>query len=309
MSKRKKSQSNSAWLTLIVVGSLAIFTLASAIFLRGQHIALLDPKGFIANEQLKLLLVSTGIMTAFAVIILFFIYFFAWRYREGNNKTVHDPSAGRSKLLIFTAWASPLLVCAVLISIMLPATQKLEPQKSIESSADELTVRVIAMRWKWLFLYPDQEIATLNYLQIPVDTPIRFELTADEAPMNSFWIPNLGGMLYSMTEHVNPLNLIADTIGEYEGGAAEVNGRGFAGMRFKTNVSSREDFDDWVHGVADSSVVLDETEYQHLLKPSEYVDAVTYHSPANQELFDNLLKKYSGTHTHYVPAHDSGGHH
>src|SRR5690606_21687015 len=105
-------------------------------------------------------------------------------------------------------------------------------QRAIESDEKQITIRAIAMRWKWVFMYPEHDIVTVNYVQIPEDTPIRFELTADEAPMNSFWIPHLGGMLYAMTEHVNPLNLIADETGDYVGGAAEINGRGFAGMRF-----------------------------------------------------------------------------
>ena len=254
---------------------------------------------------------STAIMVVFAAIVLFFLYFFAWKYRETNRKAVHDPRAGRSKLLIVTAWASPIFVFIVLASLMLPATQKLEPQRSIASENEEITIKVIAMQWKWLFLYPEQDIATMNYVQIPVDTPVRFELTADEAPMNSFWIPHLGGMLYSMTEHVNPLNLMADTVGEYTGGAAEVNGHGFSGMRFTTRVSTREDFESWTAEVATSSRILDNTEYQRLLEPTEYDEPLTYYSPYNKDLFDTLLAKYSGSHDHYgVEAQTvSEGHH
>lgn len=310
MAKRSKNQKNTSWVAYLGIGSLLVFTSVVALFLRGQNIALLNPKGVIADEQTRLLITSTAIMLAFAAIVIFFIYFFAWKYRETNQKTVHNPAAGRSKFLIFLAWASPITIFVLLATIMLPATQRLEPQRSIESPNEELTIRVVAMRWKWLFLYPGQDIATVNYVQIPVDTPVRFELTADEAPMQSFWIPQLGGMLYAMTEHVNPLNLMAHTPGEYEGGAAEVNGRGFAHMRFVTKVGSQAEFNEWVSETASQSAELNAEEYARLLEPTENNEAAFYRSPANRDLFDALLKKYAGSHAHgESPEHtESGGH-
>lgn len=311
MAKRKKNRVRSTGLLLLGLAAMGIFVLVIVALTRGRDIALLNPKGVVADEQFRLLIISTSIMLAFAGIVLFFIYFFAWRYRETNQKVVHNPNAGRSKLLFFTAWASPIIVCIMLITLMLPATQKLEPQRALESDNETMTIRVIAMRWKWLFLYPEHDIASVNFVQIPVDTPVRFELTADEAPMNSFWIPHLGGMLYAMTEHVNPLNLMGHTVGDYDGGAAEVNGRGFAGMKFTARVSTAEDFDLWVSQTAENSDELDKTEYQKLLKPSENNQAAAYNSPSNEELFDSLLKKYSGSHDHYDTTEHaaSEGHH
>src|SRR5690606_18072068 len=138
--------------------------------------------------------------------------------------------------------------------------------------------QVVSMNWKWLFIYPEQDIATVNFVQIPVDTPIRFELTADEAPMSSFWIPHLAGMLYTMTGHVNPLHLMADTVGDYPGASAEINGNGFAGMKFTTRVSSEEDFQAWVQETKMSSDHLDDHEYDELLKPSQFNEPVFYAS-------------------------------
>src|SRR3989344_4177726 len=119
------------------------------------------------------------------------------------------------------------------------------------------------MRWKWLFIYPEQGIATVNFVQIPVNRPIQFELTADETPMSSFWIPNLGGQLYTMTSHVNRLNLMADTPGEYTGSSAEINGAGFAGMKFTARVGSQEDFDRFVQNVKRYPSVLNTTTYNN----------------------------------------------
>lgn len=309
MTKRKSNRHKSTGPVMVALAGTGLFVLVIGLLLRGRDIPLLDPKGVIADEQYRLLITSSAIMLAFAAVVLFFIYFFAWKYRETNEKTVHNPRAGRGKLLLFTAWASPIVICVILAAIMLPATQKLEPQQSIESDKEELTIRVVALRWKWLFMYPEQDIATVNYVQIPVDTPVRFELTADEAPMQSFWIPHLGGMLYAMTEHVNPLNLMAHTVGDYEGGAAEVNGHGFAGMRFTTRVSTQADFDAWVASTAASTSVLDEAEYSSLLTPTEYDQSVAYTSPQNEELFQALLQKYAGSHNHYAaPEPATAGH-
>lgn len=299
MAKRNKNKQKSPWLAVVLgLGAMGLFVAILAVLIRGRDLALLNPKGLIAEEQYKLFVASTLIMLGFGAIVLFFIYFFAWRYRESNQKNIHNPHAGRSKLLISTAWAAPLTIFVILASLMLPATQRLEPQRSIEANKPEMTIRVVALRWKWLFLYPEHDIATVNFVQIPVDTPVRFELTADEAPMQSFWIPHLGGMLYAMTEHVNPLNLLAHEIGDYTGGAAEINGSGFAGMRFVARVSTQEDFDAWVSSISEQSPELDEAEYNQLLEPSEYVDAIEYRSPTNKVLFDNLLNKYAGTHSH-----------
>lgn len=316
MTKQKKQVRTSKRSTLLMLLGVGIFVLLLVLLTRGRDIALLNPKGLIADEQYRLLITSTSIMLAFAALVLFFIYFFAWKYRETDKtlKNIPPQRAGRSKLLIFLAWASPISIFIVLSALMLPATQKLEPQRSIASDTPELTVRVIAMRWKWLFLYPEQDIATINFVQIPVDTPVRFELTADEAPMNGFWIPHLGGMLYSMTEHVNPLNLMGHTVGDYDGGASEINGHGFASMRFTARVSTKDDFDTWSEYARRSPEVLDQTKYAELLKPSEKVPPATYHSPDNEELFNALLEKYSGSHNHYnadthTEHNESEGHH
>lgn len=308
MAIRNKNRKSSAWLPILGVSVLGFFTLLFAWLVRDRDIALLNPKGAIADEQTRLLILTTSIMLAFAAMVLFFIYFFAWKYRESNDKTEYTPGAGRSKALVAVAWISPIIIFITLAAIMLPATQKLEPQRSIESDKEELTVRVIAMRWKWVFMYPEQDIATVNFAQIPVDTPVRFELTADEAPMQGFWIPHLGGMLYAMTEHVNPLNLISHTPGDYNGGASEINGHGFAGMRFVARVSTEEEFEKWVDEARHSENVLDEAEYARLLEPSEDTPATIYSSPDNQALFKTLLQKYAGSHDHYSEETEDGGH-
>ena len=186
----------------------------------------------------------------------------------------------------------------LLATVMWPAAHKLAPQKLINTGLKPLTIQVIAMRWKWLFIYPQQNIATVNFVQIPTNVPVQFELTADEVPMSSFWIPHLGGQLYAMTGHVNQLNLMADTTGDFAGSSAEINGAGFAGMKFTTRASSMKDFDQWVQNVKSTSGTLDSASYEKLLAPSEN-NAVTFYSKAGPDIYDTMLMKYAGSHNQH----------
>lgn len=292
--KNKGTSSNPAGL---IVLSLVGLGLLIAMLLQGADVALFSPKGLIADQQHRLMLISAAILLAIAVPTLFLLYFFAWKYRESNEKATHAPFANHGKLFAFSAWGIPTTVMLVLASIMWPATQKLAPQKAIASNAKPLTIQVVAMRWKWLFIYPEQKIATVNYVQVPTGTPVKFELTADETPMSSFWIPNLGGQLYAMTGHMNQLNLLAEKPGDYPGRSAEINGAGFAGMKFIARASSTEAFDQWVRDVKLSSTTLDTSEYKKLLSPSENSPVALY-SKADSGLYANLQKKYYGTHNH-----------
>lgn len=278
-----------------------------AFLLRGHDVVLLNPKGYVANEQLRLLVTATLVMLEIAIPTLFLFYFFAWRYRESNERVTRDEKAGQSRLLSVAIWTFPIITMMLLVGLLVPATHRLQPQKTIDGSENPLKIQVVALRWKWLFIYPEQNIATVNYAQIPVHQPVQFELTGDEAPMNSFWIPHLGGMLYAMTEHVNNLNLKADTVGDYEGSAAEINGAGFAGMRFNTRVSTQEDFDNWVNAVAASPYTLDEAAYEQLLEPSEKHPVTLFSNPA-PGLYSTILGKYAGGSHDHAPAHYEGGH-
>jgi cytochrome o ubiquinol oxidase subunit II len=296
MTQHKKKLSNGRFVRLVLLALIGLGLLL-VMLLQGSDLILLSPKGLIASEQHRLMLTMTLIMLGFALPVLFCLYFFAWKYRESNPKATHNPQAGRSKLSVFLFWALPTTLMLVLASLMVPATFRLEPQDSIKAAKSPLTIQVVALRWKWLFIYPQQNVATVNYVQIPVDTPVQFELTADEAPMNSFWIPHLGGQLYAMTGHNNRLNLMADTVGDYGGSAAEISGPGFAGMRFTARVGTGEAFDAWVAKTRQAGLVLDAPEYQKLLEPSEDNSAAFYAS-ADPSLFSTILNKYEGSHHH-----------
>jgi cytochrome o ubiquinol oxidase subunit 2 len=285
---------------------LICFTALITVLLRGHNIAQLNPKGMVAHEQLNLAILAIGIMLVIAIPTIFLLYFTAWKYRESNTRASRDLNVRHGKLLDVTMWSIPVIIAVILASVMWPATHRLEPQKTIAADAKPLTIQVVSLRWKWLFIYPDLHIATVNFVQVPVDTPIQFELTADDAPMSSFWIPNLGGMLYTMTGHTNKLNLIANAPGDYPGSSAEINGAGFADMKFTARASNVTDFDQWVQEVRQAPNVLSDAEYEKLLQPSEN-NPVTLYANADSGLYDTVLMKYMAGHNHQ-PAEGQSEH-
>ncbi len=298
--RAKKSRN----LVPILFAVIILVTLVSAFayLLQDVDMPLLNPKGNVAHEQHWLMITSTLVMLGFGIPVILTMYFFTWKFREDNPNNKYNPDRNNNRAVLAFAWGGPILVVAVLASLMLPATQRLVPQKPIVAEKPQLTVQVVSLNWKWVFIYPEQNIATVNFVQIPVDTPVRFELTADNAPMSSFWIPHLAGMLYTMTGHVNPLHLMADTIGDYPGASAEINGVGFAGMKFTTRVSTQAEFDAWIAEVKNKPTQLGLTEYEQLLAPSEY-DEPVFFSSVSPNLFESIVGKYN-TDEHHVGNHE-----
>ncbi len=307
MPEINKKRNKPGWIILTIFIGLADLVFVIRYLLQGQNVALFNPKGTIAGEQLDLMIYAAGIMLTIAVPSVFLLYFTAWKYRESNTMATYDPDKRHGKWFNASAWGIPTAFMLVLAVFMWSATHRLVPQQTIAADAKPLRIQVVSMRWKWLFIYPDQGIATVNFIQIPVNTPVEFDLTADAAPMSSFWIPNLGGQLYSMTGHVNRLNLIADKAGDYLGNSAEINGAGFAGMKFTTRAGSAEDFERWVQSAKRSPNVLDAAEYERVLEPSEDNPAALY-SAFDQSLYDKVVMKYTGSHDHQPAKYESGGH-
>lgn len=307
MSGKNKKRQSGARLSWLMPLMLAGFALLITFLIYDKNIALFNTKGLIAREQLRLILFSIGLLLAAIIPTLFLLYFTAWKYRESNTKAIRNPEPIKSKFIVSVMWLVPIVFMLLLAAVMVPATHKLEPYNTIASNTKPITIQVVAMRWKWVFIYPEQKIATVNFVQIPKDTPVTFELTADEAPMSSFWIPNLAGQYYSMTSHVNRLNLIGEEPGDYPGSSAEINGAGFSGMKFTARVSTANDFDLWTKEVKQSKDVLDIASYDHLLKPSEN-NKVAYYSAYDASLFDRIAEKYKGGHESHA-GHTKHEHH
>lgn len=304
MSQKSKTRHSQGWVKWFIPLFLIELTALITYLIYDKNIALFQSKGFIAHEQRDLMIFIVILLLVASVPTLSLLYFTAWKYRESNTRAVHKPNARQGKLLVAVMWTIPTAFVMVAVAAMWPATHRLEPRDAIASDKKPITIQVISMRWKWLFLYPEQNIATVNFVQIPEDTPVVFELTGDEAPMSSFWIPNLGGQLYSMTSHVNSLNLMADEPGDYPGSSAEINGPGFAGMKFTARVSSADDFDRWVDKTQQASNVLDTAAYANLLKPSENNPTAFYRS-YQAGLYDKVVMKYTGSHDHKPATYEA----
>lgn len=292
---------------LIIFLFLVGLVLLISYLLHGKNVALINPKGLVAEGQLGLMVYTATVLLVIAVPTLFLLYFTAWKYRESNTKAAYAPHARDNKHLSITMWLLPTAFMLVLATVMWSATHRLIPQQTIAADAKPIKIQVVSMRWKWLFIYPDQKIATVNFVQVPINTPVQFELTADTAPMSSFWIPNLGGQLYSMTGHINRLNLIADTAGDYPGSSAEINGAGFSGMKFTARAGSMDDFERFVQEVKQSPDVLDTATYESVLKPSEN-HPVAFYSAFELNLYDQVVMKYAGSHGHQSSKNEDSAH-
>jgi cytochrome o ubiquinol oxidase subunit 2 len=291
MPQHRKPNSVGQTLAYLAIG-LAGFTALISVLLHGKNVALFNPKGWVAHEQYALFLFIVALLLVVAVPTIVFLYITAWKYRESNQHVTRSGAdKGDSKSFVIFIWALPAFFMLILALVMWPVTHRLEPQKTIVNGAHPLTIQVVATRWKWVFIYPEQKIATVNYVQMPIETPVQFDLTADDAPMSSFWIPNLGGQLYAMTGMVNRLNLMAGTIGDYPGRSAEINGAGFAGMQFTARAASATEFNAWVNSVRAKGNTLSSKEYDKLAKPSENVPPTFYGNYENG-LYDKVLMKY-----------------
>ncbi len=249
------------------------------------------PKGFIAHQELAL--IRTNILWMLLVIVptLIWLLATAWKYRSQNERDDFDPEATSSPLTQVLLWVVPSCVIAVMCVITWKAAHRLDPYKPLFSNVKPLTIQVVALDWKWLFIYPEQNIATVNFVQYPENTPIQFKLTADGAPMNSFWLPQMSGQIYAMTGMCNTLNIIADASGVYRGRAVEINGDGYADMTFMAKSCSNHEFEDWVKQVKSSPMQLNQAAYSELSKRS-IPDHTTLYASVEDDLFNKIIMKY-----------------
>lgn len=252
--------------------------------------AVLDPKGMIALSERGLMIHAVEFMLIVAIPVYILVFFFAWRYRAGNKKAVYMPEWEHGKMEELIWWTIPIEIVLILGALTWGSTHQLDPRKPIDSSLSPLVVQVVALDWKWLFIYPEQNIATVNYVRIPVDRPVDFEVTAD-APMNSFWIPQLGGQIYAMTGMVNSLNLVANETGTFAGGSSNYSGEGFAHMKFNAEATSQDDFDAWVKSVQQASTTLTLGEYGTLSQPS-VANQPSYYSKVSNDLYNTIVMKF-----------------
>jgi cytochrome o ubiquinol oxidase subunit 2 len=255
-----------------------------------KYIDVLFPQGEIAWRQLHLLLLLQAIMLIVVLPIFVMAYVIFWKYSANRNKGEYDPNFNDSWIAELVWWGLPCIIVGALSVVTWYETHALDPYKPIASDKETVNIQAVALQWNWLFIYPDDGVASLNYLQIPVGRPIHFEITAD-APMNSFWIPALGGQIYAMPSMKTQLYLIADEPGEYRGSSANISGKGFSDMWFMTRGTSEEEYQAWLNQAKAQGEKLSWTEYKKIAEPTLRVPESQYQLTDNK-LFQKIIDKF-----------------
>src|SRR5499426_165542 len=261
--------------------------LIGAAGLGGCSEGVLDPKGPIASAERLIMLNSTGIMLAIVIPTILATLATAFWFRSSNSRARYLPDFDYSGRLELLVWSIPIMTVLLVGGVTWISSYDLDPPKRIASAVKPVRVQVVSLDWKWLFIYPDEGIASVNHLTVPANTPISFELTSSGV-MNSFFVPQLGGQIYTMPGMVTRLNLLADHAGTYRGMSANYSGAGFSDMYFHVDAVPAERFAQWVAGTRTAGPVLDAQSYAELAKPSQAVAPFTYRAVA-----PNLFKGIS----------------
>jgi cytochrome o ubiquinol oxidase subunit 2 len=268
--------------------------------LAGCNTVVMKPQGDIAAQQSQLILTATLLMLLIIVPVIALTIVFAWRYRQSNTSATYSPDWDHSTRLELVIWGAPLLIIIALGAITWISTHKLDPyrplaridaQRNVSAGVKPLVVQVVALDWKWLFIYPEQGIATVNELAAPVDRPIEFRITASNV-MNSFYVPALAGQVYAMPGMQTQLHAVINRAGRYEGLSANYSGAGFSDMRFAFLGLSGGDFDHWVASNRVMGRTLSPAVYQQLERPSQR-DPVRRYGQIDPGLFDAIVKRYA----------------
>lgn len=258
----------------------------------GCDYKLFDPKGPIADTQMTLIIASALIMLIVVIPVIIMGIWFPIRYRSKNRNQEYKPDWEHSNKIEVVVWAIPILIIAVLGTITYITSYSLDPRRPIESDKPAMVVQVVAMDWKWLFIYPEYGIATVNETALPVNVPVEYLVTSDTV-MNSFFIPNLGTQIYAMSGMENRLHLMATEKGIYPGFSSNYSGFGFSGMKFSAIAKSQQAFNQWVENIKQSANPLDDDAFAELRIKSKDVPP-THFSYVDPLLFSNIIEKYVG---------------
>ena len=276
-------------IVLFCISALALFFLFASL-IHGHTLAVLDPKGIVALQE-RNLMVAVVLLALFIVVPVFALLLgIGWKFRADNIKADYAPEWDHNSVAESVWWGIPCIIILILAVMTWNSSQQLDPSKALASGNQPMTIQVVALQWKWLFIYPDQHIATVNDLEFPENTPVHFVITSD-APMNSFWIPQLGSQIYAMPGMSTGLNLMADHLGTFQGVSANLSGEGFAGMHFAATSLSEADFKTWTESMRTSSTDLDQSVYTELAKPSQNTP-ISHYSIKDTGLYDGIMMKY-----------------
>ncbi|GAB0116355.1 ubiquinol oxidase subunit II [Acidisoma sp. 7E03] len=262
--------------------------------LSGCKWALMDPQGPVGQAEKSLIITAVLLMLLVVVPVIVLTLVFAWHFRAGNKKAIYRPDFHHSTTIEIIVWVVPCLIILALGILTWKTTHALDPYKPLVAQNNEKPVKVdvIALDWKWLFIYPDLHIASVNEMAMPVGTPVDFRITSGTV-MNAFFIPRLGTQIYAMGGMQTEVHLAADQPGTYRGLSANFSGDGFSGMTFNAIALDKAGFDSWVSKVRQSNQTLDKQSYAQLSKPSENVPP-TFYGSVNGNIFADQIASFVG---------------
>ncbi len=247
---------------------------------------ILDPQGPIGAAEKTILIDSVAIMLAIVLPTIIAIFGFAFWFRASNPNARHRPDWAYSGRIELVVWAIPALTVILLGGVAWIGAHQLDPAKPVTGPDKPLRIQAVSLDWKWLFIYPEQGIASINTLSVPAGVPLQFELTSASV-MNAFFIPQLGSMIYTMNGMTSRLNLRADTPGEFQGLSAHFSGDGFSDMHFDVHVVAGEQFSKWAQDASSAGQSFDARSYQEIARPSQNNAQATYHL-TDPDLFQSI---------------------
>jgi cytochrome o ubiquinol oxidase subunit 2 len=259
----------------------------AALLLCGCQWVVLDPKGPIGLEERSIIITATVLMLLVVVPVIALILIFAWRYRASNEKAEYRPDWSHSNRIEAVVWLIPCIIVAALGVITWRTSHSLDPYRPLDSKVKPIRIDAVALDWKWLFIYPDQKLATVNEVAFPANVPVEFHITSATV-MNAFFIPQLGSQIYAMAGMQTQLHLLANAPGTYQGLSSNYSGAGFSGMTFKAFALPQQGFDAWLAKVRASQRQLGAAAYEQLARPSEN-DPVAYFSQVQPDLFADIV--------------------
>ena len=271
---------------------MTILLLCGLVLLEGcSDMILFNPKGPIGEAERSIIYIAIALMLIVVIPVIAMTIWFPWKYRASNTRATYSPEWSYSGKIDLFIWLIPLAIITALAILVWVETHRLNPYKPIASNAQPINIQAVSLDWKWLFIYPDQNIASVNELVFPTNVPLSFRITSDTV-MTSFFIPQLGSQIYAMAGMQTRLHLMADEPGVYRGQNQQYSGRGFSRMQFRAVAVSQEKFQEWIHKAKKSGNRLDSARYLEIEKPSMGYP-VMYFSSVQSHLFDHIITKYN----------------
>jgi cytochrome o ubiquinol oxidase subunit II len=278
----------------------ALCAFAGCALVSGCSVGVLDPQGPVGADEKVILFDATAIMLCVIVPVIICTLGVAWWFRARNNRAQRRPDWEYSGRIEFVTWSIPAMIVLFLAGMAWISSHDLDPPKPLESNTKAVEIEVISLDWKWLFIYPEEQVAAVNELVVPVNTPIHFKLTSGSV-MNSFFVPQLGSQIYTMAGMTTQLNLLASNTGTYPGLSAQFSGDGFSDMRFDVRAVPAQEYQAWLASTHAGTERLDDDRYAQLAAPSRDEAPATFGQVA-AGLFDSIV------HNHGAPPSDRTAH-